>query len=50
MPGGPLGSIGSAAASPPIYADIAVYGGLILLIRVWLGLLRQVSGAARACR
>ncbi len=43
MPGGPLGSIGSAATSPPIYADIAVYGGLILLIRVWLGLLRQVS-------
>jgi len=43
MPGGLLGSIGSSAAHPPIYADIAVYGGLILLIRVWLGILRQVS-------
>jgi alpha-1,6-mannosyltransferase len=43
MPGGPLGSIGPASANAPVYADIAVYGGLILLIRVWLGILRQVS-------
>ncbi len=43
MPGGPLGSIGSSSTKPPIYADIAVYGGLILLIRVWLGFLRQLS-------
>lgn len=43
MPGGPLGSIGSSSPHPPIYAVIAVYGGLILLTRVWLGLLRRLS-------
>jgi alpha-1,6-mannosyltransferase len=43
MPGGPLGSIGSTSPHPPIYAVAAVYGGMILLTRVWIGLLRQVS-------
>jgi alpha-1,6-mannosyltransferase len=43
MPGGHLGSIGSSGAYPPIAAAIAVFGGLILLTRVWLGLLRQLS-------
>jgi hypothetical protein len=43
MPGGLFGSIGSSQAHPPIYAVIAVYGGMILLVRVWLGLLRHLS-------
>ena len=43
MPGGLFGSLGSSSANPPINAVIAVYGGLILLIRVWLGLLRHLS-------
>jgi alpha-1,6-mannosyltransferase len=43
MPGGPLGSLGSTSTHPPIYAVAAVYGGVILLTRVWLGLLRQLS-------
>jgi alpha-1,6-mannosyltransferase len=43
MPGGLLGSIGSASPHPPIYAVAAVYGGMILLTRVWIGLLRQLS-------
>jgi hypothetical protein len=42
MPGGFLGSIGSNQVFPPIYATIAVYIGLILLTRVWIGLLRQL--------
>src|ERR1700677_4228998 len=44
MPGGFLGSIGSSSQYPPIIAMIAVFGGLILLTRVWLGLLRQLKG------
>ncbi len=43
MPGGLFGSIGSDLAHPPIYAIIAVYGGMILLVRVWIGLLRHLS-------
>jgi hypothetical protein len=43
MPGGLFGSIGSTRIHPPIYAIVAVYGGMILLTRVWLGLLRQLS-------
>ena len=43
MPGGLLGSIGSDNTHPPIYAIAAVYGGMILLTRVWIGLLRQLS-------
>jgi len=43
MPGGLFGSIGSTQAHPPIYAVIAVYGGMILLVRVWIGFLRHLS-------
>ena len=43
MPGGLFGSIGSSAVHPPIYAVIAVYGGMILFVRVWIGLLRHLS-------
>jgi hypothetical protein len=43
MPGGLFGSIGSTSPHPPIYAIAAVYGGMILLTRVWIGLLRQLS-------
>ena len=43
MQGGHLGSLGSSTGTPPLYAVVAVYGGLVLLIRVWLGFLRQVS-------
>jgi alpha-1,6-mannosyltransferase len=42
MPDGLLGSIGSNDPHPPIYAIAAVYGGMILLTRVWIGLLRQL--------
>jgi alpha-1,6-mannosyltransferase len=43
MPGGPWGSIGSSHGHPPIYAVILVYGGLLILTRVWIGLLRHIS-------
>jgi alpha-1,6-mannosyltransferase len=43
MPGGPFGSLGSTGPHPPIYAIALVYGGIILLTRVWIGLLRQLS-------
>jgi alpha-1,6-mannosyltransferase len=43
MPGGLFGSIGSNAVHPPIYAVIAVYGGTILFVRVWIGLLRHLT-------
>ena len=46
MPDGLFGSIGSNHAHPPIYAVIAVYGGMILLVRVWLGLLRHLGVGA----
>ena len=42
MPGGPIGSIGANGSHPPLYAAFAVYGGIILLIRVWVGLLRYL--------
>ena len=42
MPGGLLGSIGSDSMHPPLLAVFAVYGGLILLTRVWIGLLRHL--------
>jgi alpha-1,6-mannosyltransferase len=42
MPGGLFGSVGTDAAHPPILALIAVYGGLILLVRAWVGLLRYL--------
>ncbi len=47
MPGGHLGSAGSNASQPPAYAILAVYGGLILLCRVWwqlIGELRKHKG------
>jgi alpha-1,6-mannosyltransferase len=43
MPGGPFSSIGSTRAHPPVFAIIAVYGGMILLVRVWIGFLRHVN-------
>jgi alpha-1,6-mannosyltransferase len=43
MPNGLFGSLGSSHAHPPIYAVIAVYGGMIILVRVWLGLLRHLG-------
>jgi alpha-1,6-mannosyltransferase len=42
MPGGLLGSIGSDSTRPPLLAVFAVFGGLILLTRVWIGLLRHL--------
>jgi alpha-1,6-mannosyltransferase len=42
MPGGLFGSIGSDASHPPLLSLIAVYGGLILLVRTWVGLLRYL--------
>jgi hypothetical protein len=42
MPGGPLGSIGTSGAHPPLLAVFAVYGGLILFFRVWYVLLRHL--------
>ncbi len=42
MPGGALGSMGTGSNHPPLYAAFAVYGGLILLTRVWIGLLRHL--------
>ncbi len=43
MPGGFLGSIGSNNVYPPALAMICVFGGLILLTRVWLSLMRQLK-------
>ena len=43
MPGGPFGSLGSTGPHPPIDAIALVYGGIIVLTRVWIGLLRQLS-------
>ena len=42
MPGGLFGSLGSNSNYPPVYAVIGVFGGLILLTRVWLSLMRQL--------
>jgi hypothetical protein len=43
MPGGPFGSAGTNESLPPIASLALVFGGLILLTRVWLGLLRLLS-------
>ncbi len=43
MPGGPLGSLGSNSSRPPIASLALVFGGLILLSRVWLGFLRHLN-------
>src|SRR5580693_3534706 len=42
MPGGTLGWIGSNGSLPTISSLALVFGGLILLTRVWLGLLRYL--------
>ena len=42
-PGGPFGSLAATGKVPPTVAVLAVYGGLILLARVWLGLLRTLK-------
>jgi hypothetical protein len=39
-PGGPLGSVSDSGKHAPILAVFLVYGGLILAIRAWIGLLR----------
>jgi hypothetical protein len=42
MPGGPLGWLGTGDTLPPVAALALVFGGLILLTRVWLGFLRYL--------
>jgi alpha-1,6-mannosyltransferase len=43
MPGGPLGSLGTTDPLPPVASLALVFGGLILLTRVWIGLLRHLN-------
>ena len=43
MPGGLFGSLGASDNLPPLASLALVFGGLILLTRVWLGLLRHLS-------
>jgi hypothetical protein len=43
MPGGPLGWLGTGDTLPPVAALALVFGGLILLSRVWLGFLRYLK-------
>ena len=43
MPGGLFGSAGTTDSLPPVAALALVFGGLILLTRVWLGFLRQLN-------
>jgi hypothetical protein len=43
MPGGLLGSVGTNESAPPVASLALVFGGVILLTRVWLGLLRLLS-------
>lgn len=43
MPGGPLGWLGTSDTLPPVAALALVFGGLILLTRVWLGFLRYLK-------
>jgi alpha-1,6-mannosyltransferase len=42
MPGGPFGSFGSSSSLPTIASLALVFGGLILLSRVWFGFLRHL--------
>ncbi len=42
-PGGPVGSLAAAGRQPPAAATLAVYGGIILLIRAWFGLYRTAA-------
>ena len=44
MPGGPFGSFGSNSSLPTIASLALVFGGLILLSRVWFGFLRHLNG------
>jgi len=44
MPGGLFGSAGTTDALPPIASLALVFGGLILLTRVWIGFLRYLKG------
>ncbi len=44
MPGGPFGSFGSSSSLPTIASLALVFGGLILLSRVWFGFLRHLNG------
>ncbi len=44
MPGGPFGSFSSSSSLPPIASLALVFGGLILLSRIWFGFLRHVNG------
>src|SRR5258708_15290104 len=39
MPGGTFGSLGSSSPLPPIASLALVFGGLIILSRVWFGFL-----------
>ncbi|HXQ19628.1 MAG TPA: polyprenol phosphomannose-dependent alpha 1,6 mannosyltransferase MptB [Acidimicrobiales bacterium] len=39
-PGGPLGSVSNSGKQAPVVAVFLVYGGLVLAVRAWLGLLR----------
>ena len=43
MPGGPFGSVGTNDSLPPVASLALVFGGLILLTRVWLGFLRHLN-------
>ncbi len=43
MPGGLLGSLGTNNTLPPVASLALVFGGLILLTRVWVGLLRHLN-------
>ena len=43
MPGGLFGSVGASDNLPPLASLALVFGGLILLTRVWFGLLRHLS-------
>ena len=43
VPGAPFGGAGSASTLPPAASLALVFGGLILLTRVWLGLLRALG-------
>jgi alpha-1,6-mannosyltransferase len=44
MPGGTFGSLGSSSPLPPIASLALVFGGLIVLSRVWFGFLRHLNG------
>jgi alpha-1,6-mannosyltransferase len=41
-PGGPLGSVSNSQRHAPILAVFLVYGGLVVAVRAWIGLWRQL--------